>query len=252
MISSSERFFRAPSAVVRCACERQFSRACCPHHRLDHDSAWHHYTRLAAARARETLSRDTIVAIKNALALRRASGLTRCRARQRTGNYRRDAGLFAATGSTARRASRARAESCTPAARIRLPARGTSMDINGIAHILLTANDFARARDSTAPLPFLGMCRSSTSTASTTTASAVAPASAVRRPPAHAGRTLRPAAASACITSASAPDAPDIDSRARVRCLEIGAKIVHPPEEARGRPATTRCCSRIPTASGSR
>ena len=32
----------------------------------------------------------------------------------------------------------------------------------------------------------------------------------------------------------------------------IGAKIVHPPEDGRGRPATTRCCPRTRTASVSR
>jgi catechol 2,3-dioxygenase-like lactoylglutathione lyase family enzyme len=128
--------------------------------------------------------------------------------------------------------------------------KGNEMEVNGIAHIFLTASNFETSRAFYLKLlPFLGM----TPVIDTdTTFYCVGGRTAVgiRAPaPEHAGAAFqqqRVGLHHLCFRARERADVDDLHAFLR----SIGATIIARRARMNGRPGTIRCCSKTPTASG--
>ena len=106
------------------------------------------------------------------------------------------------------------------------------MEVNGIAHIFLTASNFERSREFYRKLlPFLGLKPVIDTDEHLSTASADAPrsGSARRRPNTPAPPSSR--SASACIISASAPASAPTSTNCIGFLCSLGVKIIRAPRE---------------------
>ena len=128
-----------------------------------------------------------------------------------------------------------------------------AMEINGMAHVVLTVSDFEAARAFYGELlPFLGLrpvldvdeffyCVGGR------TALGIAPAE-----PAHAGERFVQRRVGLHHLCFRARERADVDAVHALACRSSARRSSTRPRTVRGPRDTTRCCSRIPTASGSR
>ena len=125
------------------------------------------------------------------------------------------------------------------------------MEVNGIAHIFLTASNFERSREFYRKLlPFLGLKpvidtdRTYYCVGGRTAVGISAPS------PEHAGAAFEQNRVGLHHLCFRARERADIDELFGFLC-SLGAKIIRAPRaRINGRRVIIRCCSRIPTASG--
>ena len=127
------------------------------------------------------------------------------------------------------------------------------MELNGIAHIQLTANDAARS------LPFWErLCHffeMKTLIKNETMVYCIGSRTGVlvrEAPPEKRGARFDQNQVGLHHLCFRARAREHVDEVHRFVAGQLGAKIVHPPRRPASRPATTRCCSKTPTASASR
>jgi hypothetical protein len=125
------------------------------------------------------------------------------------------------------------------------------MEVNGIAHIFLTASNFEDSRAFYLKLlPFLGMTPV-IDTDTTFYCVGGRTAVGVRAPsPEHAAKRSC-SRASGCIISAFARASSPMSATSRPFCCQSGRRSFGRRARMNGRPDITRCCSKTPTVSGS-